>query len=102
MGFRAHVALRRRRDPSVVLPALLAVASVGLSLKLIFIPLGILAFLLFLLALGGFGLVSALAIISAITWLFRLLTGSRRRQAREADRSRPAPTPVWHRMPLRK
>jgi hypothetical protein len=71
-----------------VLPALFAVASIGISVKLILIPLGILAFLVFLLILGAFGLFSALAIISAFGWVFGHLTGrSRRPRGDEARRS---------------
>jgi hypothetical protein len=68
-----------------VLPALVAVASFAISLKLILIPLGILAFLAFLLLLGGFGLISALAIISAVTWLFRLVTGTAPEKGRDGE-----------------
>jgi hypothetical protein len=69
--------------------------------KLILIPLGILAFLVFLLLLGGFGLLCALAIISAFTWLFRFLTGPRGGRARGAGRPNPVAS-AWRRMPLRK
>jgi hypothetical protein len=82
-------------------PALIAVASIGISLKLILLPLGILAFLVFLLILGAFGLFSALAIISAFTWLFRLLTGTRKGRSREPARAT-QPDPFWRRAPLSK
>jgi hypothetical protein len=46
-------------------------------------------------------LLCALAIISAFTWLFRLLTGPRGGRARGAGRPNPVAS-AWRRMPLRK
>jgi hypothetical protein len=71
-----------------VLHLLVVVASLGISLKLILIPLGILAFLAFLLLLGAFGLFCALAIIGGIGWVFGRLTG-RPRERRAAAGGRP-------------
>jgi hypothetical protein len=69
-----------------VLEALLVAVSVGFSVKLILIPLGILAFLLFLLLLGAFGLGCALAVIGTLGWIVGRLTGRRgRRAARATD-----------------
>ncbi len=57
----------------------LALIAAGSLLKLLIIPLGGLAFLLFLLVLGAFGLFVSLGLISALSWVFRRLTGRRPR-----------------------
>jgi hypothetical protein len=49
------------------------------SVKILLIPLGILAFLLFLLIVGAIGLGVALGVISALSWIVR---APRRRLAR--------------------
>jgi hypothetical protein len=46
-----------------------AVALSLVSVKLLLIPLGIFAFLIFLLILGGLGLACALGLISLVSWL---------------------------------
>lgn len=56
------------------------------STKILLIPLGILAFLLFLLVLGAIGLGIALGVISALSWIVR---APRRHQAKRASRSTP-------------
>jgi hypothetical protein len=43
------------------------------SLKVLLIPLGILAFLLVLLVIGAIGLGVAMLVISALSWLWRLV-----------------------------
>jgi hypothetical protein len=52
------------------------------SLKVLLIPLGILAFVLVLLIIGAVGLGVAMAVISSLSWLWRLASrgGSRARQ----------------------
>jgi hypothetical protein len=63
-----------------------ALALVLASAKVLLIPLGIIAFLLFLLILGAIGLTIALSLISALSWAFR--TPSRRMaRLRSARRS---------------
>jgi hypothetical protein len=60
-------------------------ASVGplASLKFILIPLGILGFMVFLLALGALALGLSMSLLAAISWLLRL---PRRRFERRAGR----------------
>lgn len=48
-------------------------------MKLLLIPLAILAFVLFLLVLGAIGLAISFAVIYVIGGFWRLLTGARRR-----------------------
>ena len=43
------------------------------SLKVLLIPLGIAAFLLFLLIVGAVGLGVAMLVISALSWIWRLI-----------------------------
>jgi len=43
------------------------------SLKVLLIPLGILAFLLVLLIIGAVGLGVAMAVISSLSWIWRLI-----------------------------
>lgn len=64
----------------------------AVSVKVLLIPLGILAFIVFLLLLGAFGLFSALAIIGSIGWAFGKLTG--RSGRRRAAGTVPSPNPV--------
>jgi hypothetical protein len=53
------------------------------SLKVLLIPLGILAFLLVLLIIGAVGLGVAMAVISSLTWFWRLIfRGGLRARAR--------------------
>jgi len=53
------------------------------SLKVLLIPLGILAFLLVLLIIGAVGLGVAMAVISSLTWFWRqILRGGLRARAR--------------------
>jgi hypothetical protein len=58
------------------------------SLKVLLIPLGIAAFLLFLLVIGAVGLGVAMAVISALSWLWRLVfrRGSRSGRSLGAER----------------
>lgn len=58
-------------------------------MHLLLLPLGILAFLIFLLCAGAFGLFCALLVISSVGWVFGKLTGRGRRK-REAGTT-PAP-----------
>jgi hypothetical protein len=56
------------------------------SVKLLLIPLAVLAFVLFLLVLGAIGLAVAFAVLFVLGRIWRLLSGarpSRRRRARE-------------------
>jgi hypothetical protein len=66
---------------------LAVVASVAASAKLLLLPLGILAFLLFLMLMGALGLGVAMSMISAVSWLVRL---PGRRYARRAGWRRQA------------
>jgi hypothetical protein len=52
-------------------------------LHLLLLPLGILAFLIFLLFVGAFGLFCATVVIGSVGWVFGKLTGRGRRR-REA------------------
>jgi hypothetical protein len=58
---------------------MVAFAPLFASAKLLLVPLGILAFLLFLFILGAIGLGIALGVISALSWIVR---APRRRLAR--------------------
>jgi hypothetical protein len=58
---------------------MVAFAPLLASAKLLLVPLGILAFLLFLFILGAIGLGIALGVISALSWVVR---APRRRLAR--------------------
>jgi hypothetical protein len=51
-------------------------------LKLILLPLGILAFLIFLLILGAIGLGVSLMVIAVVSWTFRVLSGRHRPRLR--------------------
>jgi hypothetical protein len=55
------------------------------SLKVLLIPLGILAFLLVLLIIGAVGLGVAMAVISSLSWLWRLAFGRGSRAERRLN-----------------
>ncbi len=57
------------------------------SLKLLLLPLGIAAFVLFLLIIGTIGLGIAMAVISFFAWLRRIALGERKAQ-RRTERTR--------------
>jgi hypothetical protein len=58
-------------------------------MKILLIPVAILAFIVFLIVLGAIGLGVAFVIISLVRWIWRTLSrAERRREAREARRAR--------------
>ncbi len=91
MGFANSPLRDPRNDPGVEL-LLASLVPLAVSVKVVLIPLGIFAFLVFLLILGAFGLFSALAIIGSIGWVFGKLTG--RGRTRRAEAAAPSPSPV--------
>lgn len=57
------------------------------SLKVLLLPLGIAAFIVFLLIIGAIGLSVAMLVISAVSWLWRLaFRGGSRAERRLNDR----------------
>jgi uncharacterized membrane protein YedE/YeeE len=53
--------------------------------KLLLIPLGIVAFVLFLLVLGAIGLAIAFGVIYVVSGAWRLITGGRPRRRKSSD-----------------
>lgn len=54
-------------------------------MKLLLVPVAIIAFIIFLIVLGAIGLGVAFVIISTVRWIWRFVTrAERRRQRREA------------------
>ncbi len=69
-GLPIHPVFRRQLQGAVAFAMLLLA-----SLKVLLIPLGILAFLLVLLIIGAVGLGVAMGVISSLSWLWRLAFG---------------------------
>lgn len=63
-------------------------------MHLLLLPLGILAFLVFLLFVGAFGLFCALVVIGSVGWVFGKLTGRGRRRRATGTAPVAAESPV--------